>query len=145
MSNCIHQRVIERKTNKQKTIYNKHQNTVDMQDYQAVTRVCMCRHVAISRKHTHRTCMETVVDRPSISTVLYYPRDAMLAWVLAISPCLSVCLSVTSRSSMERAERTELVFDVHSAAARDAGGRCERALFVCQFSVRTRRDWRRAE
>ena len=89
MSNCIHQRVIERKTNKQKTIYNKHQNTVDMQDYQAVTRVCMCRHVAIS----HRTCMETVVDRPLISTVLYYTRDAMLAWVLAISPCLSVCLS----------------------------------------------------
>jgi len=25
------------KTNKQKTIYNKHQNTIDMQDYQAVS------------------------------------------------------------------------------------------------------------
>ena len=35
MSNFIHQRVIEK--NKQKTIYNKHQNTIDMQDYQAVT------------------------------------------------------------------------------------------------------------
>jgi len=93
MSNCIHQRVIEIKTNKQKTIYNKHQNTVDMQDYRAVTRVCMCSHVAIYRKHTHRTCMETVVDGPLITTILCYPRDAMLAWVLAISPCLSVCLS----------------------------------------------------
>ena len=33
----IHQRVIEKK--KQKTIYNKHQNTIDVQDNQAVT--CM--------------------------------------------------------------------------------------------------------
>ena len=37
MSNFIHQRVIEKKTN-QKTIYNKHQNTIDMQDYLEVTR-----------------------------------------------------------------------------------------------------------
>jgi len=36
LSNIIHQRVIE-KENKQKTIYSKHQNTTDMQDYQAVT------------------------------------------------------------------------------------------------------------
>ena len=38
VSNFIHQRVIERereKTNKPKTIYNKHQNTIDVQDYQA--------------------------------------------------------------------------------------------------------------
>jgi len=35
LSNVIHQRVIEK--NKQKTIYNKHQNTTDVQDYQAVT------------------------------------------------------------------------------------------------------------
>ena len=36
LSNFIHQRVIEK--NKQtKTVYNKHQNTIDMQDYQAVT------------------------------------------------------------------------------------------------------------
>jgi len=34
MSNFIHQRVIEKKTNT-KIIYNKHQNTIDMQDYQA--------------------------------------------------------------------------------------------------------------
>jgi len=34
LSNFIHQLVIERKENK-KPIYNKHQNTVDMQDYQA--------------------------------------------------------------------------------------------------------------
>jgi len=37
MSNFIHQRVIEKKTNKQKTIYNKHRNTIDVQDYQAFT------------------------------------------------------------------------------------------------------------
>ena len=35
-SNFIRQRVIERKNN-QKTIYNKDRNTIDMQDYQAVT------------------------------------------------------------------------------------------------------------
>jgi len=34
LSNFIHQLVIERKENKT-AIYNKHQNTVDMQDYQA--------------------------------------------------------------------------------------------------------------
>ena len=34
LSNFIHQLVIERKENK-KAIYNKYQNTVDMQDYQA--------------------------------------------------------------------------------------------------------------
>jgi len=36
LSNFIHQRVIEKK-NQQKTAYNEHQNTIDMQDYQAVT------------------------------------------------------------------------------------------------------------
>jgi len=35
-SNIIHQRVID-KINKQKTVYNKHQDTIDVQDYQAVT------------------------------------------------------------------------------------------------------------
>jgi len=34
LSNFIHWRVIEKKT---KTLYNKHQNTIDIQDYQAVT------------------------------------------------------------------------------------------------------------
>ena len=34
-SNFIHQRVMERKKNKQKTVYNKHQNIIDMQDYEA--------------------------------------------------------------------------------------------------------------
>jgi len=34
LSKFIHQRVIEKK-NKRKIIYNKHQNTIDMQDYQA--------------------------------------------------------------------------------------------------------------
>jgi len=37
LDNLIHQRVIKKKTNKK--VYNKHQNTTDMQDYQAVT--CM--------------------------------------------------------------------------------------------------------
>jgi len=35
-SNCNHQRVLERKK-QTKTIYNRHQNTIDMQDYQTVT------------------------------------------------------------------------------------------------------------
>ena len=36
MSNYIHLRVVEKKK-QTKTIYNKHQNTIDMQDYKAVT------------------------------------------------------------------------------------------------------------
>jgi len=41
-----------------------------------------------------------------------YPRDAMLAQVLAkvLCPCVSVRLSVTSRSSIETAELIELAF-----------------------------------
>ena len=38
MSNFIHHQVIE-KTNKQKTIYNKHQKTICMLAYQAVTHI----------------------------------------------------------------------------------------------------------
>jgi len=40
-----------------------------------------------------------------------YPRDAMLARVLAMALCpsVSVCLSVTSRGSIEMGERIELV------------------------------------
>jgi len=38
----------------------------------------------------------------------FYPRDAILAVVTCLSVCL--CLSVTSRSSIETAERIELVF-----------------------------------
>jgi len=38
MSNFIHHQVAERK-NKQKTVYNKHQNTIDTLGYQAVTHV----------------------------------------------------------------------------------------------------------
>jgi len=38
MSNFIHQRLREKKKQK-KTKYNKHQNTIDMLDYQAVTYV----------------------------------------------------------------------------------------------------------
>ena len=36
-------------------------------------------------------------------------RDAMPARVLAMTLCLSVCLSVTSRSSIDKVERIELV------------------------------------
>ena len=45
----------------------------------------------------------------------FYPRDAMLARVLAV-PCvrLSVSVSVTSRSSVEMAERIELVFGMET-------------------------------
>jgi len=41
---------------------------------------------------------------------IFYRRDAMLTRVLAITlcPCLSVCLSVTSRYSVEMDERVEL-------------------------------------
>ena len=44
------------------------------------------------------------------------PRDAMLARVLAVAMCPSVCpcLSVTSRSSIETPERIELVFCLES-------------------------------
>jgi len=37
MSNFIHQRVRKKKKQTKKTIYNKHQNTIDVQDNQAVT------------------------------------------------------------------------------------------------------------
>jgi len=40
----------------------------------------------------------------------FHPRDDMLVRVLAMALCLSVCLSVTSRSSIETGERIELVF-----------------------------------
>jgi len=38
----------------------------------------------------------------------FYPRDAMLARVLAMALCLSVSLSVTSRCSSETAKRIGL-------------------------------------
>jgi len=38
LNNVIHHQVIEREK-QQKTIYNKHQNTIDMLDYQAITPV----------------------------------------------------------------------------------------------------------
>ena len=44
----------------------------------------------------------------------FYPRDAMLARLLALCLCLSVCLClcVTSRCSVETDERIGLAFDV---------------------------------
>ena len=35
MSNFIHQRVLEKKNKNNTLVYNKHRNTIDMQDYQA--------------------------------------------------------------------------------------------------------------
>jgi len=43
-----------------------------------------------------------------ILTIVFFPRDAMLARVLAMALCLSVCLSVTSGCSIETDERVEL-------------------------------------
>jgi len=40
LSNFVHQQVTAKKTNKQ-TIYTKHQNTVDVLDYQAVSHICV--------------------------------------------------------------------------------------------------------
>jgi len=40
----------------------------------------------------------------------FYPRDAMLARVLAMALCLCLSVSVTSRCSIETDERIGLVF-----------------------------------
>jgi len=46
----------------------------------------------------------------------FYPRDAMLARVLAWpGVCLSVCLSITSRCSVETDGRIELVFGMKAS------------------------------
>jgi len=47
MSNFIHRQVIE--NNKQKAIYNKHRNIIDMLDYRAVTDVWLCVAYKINR------------------------------------------------------------------------------------------------
>jgi len=45
----------------------------------------------------------------------FCPRGAMVAQVLAIALCLSVRLSVTSRSSIETDERIKLVFGTEAS------------------------------
>jgi len=45
----------------------------------------------------------------------FYPLDVMLARLLAMALCPSVCLSVTSRSSIETVERIELVFGMRAS------------------------------
>jgi len=52
-------------------------------------------------------------DRAHVADDNFYPRDAMLARVLAIWPC--VCLSGTSRCSIEVVERIELVFGTEAS------------------------------
>jgi len=58
-----------------------------------------------------------VFSRPFFLAILpfFYQHerhDAMLARVLAVVPCLSVCLSVTSRCSIKRNERIGVVFSI---------------------------------
>ena len=50
-----------------------------------------------------------------IKTFIFYPRDAMLAPVLAMALCLSVCMSVTSRCSVEVVGWIELVFGMEAS------------------------------
>ena len=57
--------------------------------------------------NSHRHIVKAVSFR-------FYPRDAMLARALAIWPCVCVCLSVTSRCSIEMDGRIELVFGTHA-------------------------------
>jgi len=45
----------------------------------------------------------------------FYPRDAMLARSLAMALCLSVSLYVTSRCSIEKGGRIELVFGTEAS------------------------------
>ena len=54
----------------------------------------------------------------SSSLTFNYPRDAMIARVLAMALCLSVCPSVTSRSSVETAKQIELVFGMGASFLR---------------------------
>jgi len=45
----------------------------------------------------------------------FYPRDTVLARVLAMNVSVSLCLSVTSRCSIKRGERTNLVFGMEAS------------------------------
>ena len=58
--------------------------------------------------------------RQPTTSVSFYLREAMLARILTIALCLSVCLSVTSRSSIETDERIELVLALELPSIRPA-------------------------
>ena len=67
-------------------------------------------------KNSNRfTFFYRIMAHPYIVT--FFPRDAMLARVLAMGLCmrLSVCLSVTSRCSIERGERINLFFGMKTS------------------------------
>ena len=66
----------------------------------------------------HRLCDVTSPDVFQVSVLLnlnFHPRDAMLARVLAMALCPSVCLSVTSRCSVEVVGRIEMVFGMQAS------------------------------
>ena len=48
-------------------------------------------------------CKSDVVTHPKQHKIIFYPRDAMLARVIAIATCLSVCLSVHPSVRLSRA------------------------------------------
>jgi len=58
--------------------------------------------------------------RQPTTSVRFYLREAMLARILTIALCLSVSLSVTSRSSIETNERIELVLALELPSTRPA-------------------------
>jgi len=64
-------------------------------------------------KKIHQFLSSINKDARKRKSVPFYPRDAMLARVLA-SP-VSVCLSVTSRCSIEVVERIELDFGTEAS------------------------------
>ena len=55
------------------------------------------------------SCCEPTKEAQHRLDTCFYPRDAMLARVLAMAVSVSVCLSVASRCSIETDERIELV------------------------------------
>jgi len=68
----------EKKTNK--TIYNKHQNAIDMQDYQAVI---LCVAYKINCKFMYYLCLTWVVNANSLKTKhRSYYRNMFLAATL---------------------------------------------------------------
>jgi len=83
------------------------------------TRTGARRHSSIQSSDEHGK-LNIVGSRFVVAIVItFYPRDAMLAQVLAMTLCLSVsvsvCLSVTSRCSIEVVGRIELVFGIEAS------------------------------
>jgi len=64
-------------------------------------------------RHPIQAGFKPVVKENLSVVIIFYPRDAMLARVLAMTlyPSVRLSVSVKSRSSIETTERIELVFD----------------------------------